>query len=203
MTSVRLTIKIRQDVINDLVTHRFRGEIDALNKKKRAFADLLYMDIYPTEMKTKMESLEDGWLPTIDCLAVQFGGATGYQHIHFDGREGLGKALLYASPAKDDERDRPILARHRRGCVRRYDTSHFLSQEHAKLAGLSEDIGQRVNQAYRSAQAALNSVFTVNSLIKHWPEVEPFTKSHSMEGANLPALATQHLNEMFQLVSAA
>ena len=68
--SIRLTNKMRQDIIQDLLTHRFREEIDALIEKQRAFADLLYMDIYPVTMRTEMESLDEGWLSITNYLTV-------------------------------------------------------------------------------------------------------------------------------------
>lgn len=203
MASIRLTASIRESICMDLLIHRFREEVEDFIKRQEAFASRVYEDVYPRKVRDQMEALPEGWLPTGLCIGVQFGGGTGYTRLQFDGRGNIsGKVYVLVSSHKGPE-SRRFQSRNRSGCCKRYEPDHPLTKKYETLHAEAEDLVDRVNAAQRSASTALGSVTTIAALVNHWPEIEPFTRAHSLAGVNLPALATQHLNEMFQLETAA
>lgn len=198
MASTKLTNWIREQIVADLMAHRFTKACDKLVKDRAALAVKVYRDFYSRSLLAKIEALPEGWLPTGSDITAQFSGRV--DSLAFSGAV---YGLVSKYRTKTDAAFRPFLSKDVGRVVAVYDASHPLAIIHAELAGRQKELTEQIEAARRQAEVAVNSATTINRLIELWPEVEPFARKHESAKVPLPALPTSELNALLDLPVAA
>jgi len=200
MTSTRLTNDIRESLTRDIMRHRFTADVDILLEVQAAFAKRVYDDLFNADMQTAMSALPDGWLPNANYIGVQFGysdGSNRFTQLHFNGH--LYGPLGQLQTKRDTEKTMRVPASKAHGCVKVYDPSHPLSKDFDRIRIRTKSLRETVDTAKRSVETALNAVTTIKRLVETWPEFAEFAKKYDTEKPQLPALPTEHLNQLLRL----
>lgn len=202
MTSTRLTTDIREKLTLDVLRHRFAADVDALIAMQVQFAEKVYNDLFDQTTIARMQALPEGWLPRSHDIGVQFGYVGGphrFTRLWFGGY--LRGRLDYIRTKSSDTSKvtKLVLDSKARGCAKVYDTSHKLAIEYERIRNRTNDLKGAVETAEKSIMTALNAVTTIKRLVETWPEIEPFTKKYETGPAQLPALPTDHLNQLLRL----
>jgi hypothetical protein len=200
MTSTRLTNDIRESLTRDIMRHRFTADVDDLLATQAAFAMRVYDDLFNADMRTAMSALPDGWLNDSDDIGVQFGyvgGSNVYTRLWFSGY--LTGSLGQLQTKRDTKKTMRVPASKAHGCVKVYDPSHPLSKDFDRIRIRTKSLRENVDTAKRSVETALNAVTTIKRLVETWPEVAEFAKKYDTEKPQLPALPTEHLNQLLRL----
>ena len=193
--SARLTTAIREAIADDLIKHRFEGEVKGLYALRASLADAVYRDLYTKAQREQMDGLPDGMLPAVSDLGVTFGAS--YGRVYFSGF-GYGD-LNNVVPLDRNSECRRVHYKHKGGTVKVYEAGHKLSLEHERLSGITSDLVNGIDAARRAAMAAMTSVGTVKRLIEVWPEVEPFAKRFDTDRPKLPMVQADQLNTILGL----
>jgi hypothetical protein len=194
MASTKLTNWIREQIVRDLIAHRFTKPIDKLVKDRAALALKVYRDLYPRSLLAKIEALPEGWLSTDDDIRAQFSGRV--DSLPFNG-SAYGDIGKYRT--KTDTQFKPFLSKDMGRIVAVYEADHPLAILHAELVNRQKVICGQISAAEQQAKAALDSASTVGGIIALWPEIEPFARKHESAKAPLPALPTADLNRLLDL----
>lgn len=193
----RLTNDIREAITIDILKHRYAVDVDKLREQRAVFAVKVYDDIFPTKTQEHMESLPDGWLPRRSDIGVQFGFGHNFTRLQFNGS--FGNGIFVRLSTKTDDVFKRILASKEHGCAKNYDPTHPLAQAYDRLNYNLNDLASQVDIAKKSIEAALSKVSSIGRLIETWPEVAQFANKHETGKPQLPALPTDHLNELLRL----
>lgn len=199
--SFPLTTALRESIHAALLRHRFAEEIEASRAAWAAFADAVYRDIYDATTRRRMEALPKGWLPESEDIRVQFGDASRYDELYFDGRRhSRHEAFMkYRDNAKISRR---ITSVHRNGCAKTYDFGHTLCAAYEDLRGREKGLQDQIGTAATQASALLRNATTTKKLIDEWPEVAPLVEAvlpTSQRIRTLPAVPIADLNAAFRL----
>lgn len=194
----RLTNDIRQALTTDILKHRFTADVDKLLSDQAEFARRVYEDIFDQSTRDRMNGLPEGWLSTRSSIAVQMGA---YTNLHFDGyiRSGDVSRLKTRPKERVNPTELRMPANKCGGCAKQYDPSTLLYRQHEKLEHREKELIGDVDTAKRSIIVALNAVSTVKRLIETWPEIDQFAKKYNTDKPNLPAVPTNHLNDLLRL----
>lgn len=198
MASTKLTNWIREQIVADLMAHRFTKACDKLVKDRAALAVKVYRDFYPRALLAKIEALPEGWLVSDNDIHASFSGRV--DGLPFNGGV-YGAVGKYRTST--EAVSRPFLSKDYGRVVAVYDAAHPLAVLHAELSARQNEIVTQIDAAKRQAVAAVNSATTINRLIELWPEVEPFARKHESAKVPLPALPTSELNALLDLPVAA
>lgn len=197
--STRLTNDLREVIADAVLRHRFTEQVDALIADRATLADAIYNDLYRKSDREKMEALPKGWLSEEPNIGVQFGSSgCRYENIEFGGQF-YGKLGALRTKHEDERVYRRVPDKHRSGCAKVYEDAHKLSVRHQELEDRLSAMKADFDAAHRQTMAALASVNTIKSLIKAWPEVEPFAAKFEDAPRHLPSVPTAKLNEMLGL----
>ena len=207
MATARLTKSIREALLKKLIRRAFQDRAQEMVDRCSAFAVKVYEDAMGPHLKS-IRSIPDGWLPSDDDVKVQIAGDV--TRLCFNGSMGSGGLDMSMREAGAEEAtvpgsvkgsfNRPNLpypAKFRGQCVKVYDATDPIAQEHMELTRDLEDFQAEVRAAKRAAKVAMESVTTVKKLIEVWPEVEEFAKDYLVNGerkAILPAIPRAELN---------
>jgi hypothetical protein len=194
MASTKLTNWMREQIVRDLLSHRFTKPIDKLVKDRAALAMKVYRDLYPRSLLAKIEALPEGWLCTENDIKAQFSGRVDSMDFN-----GSAYGIIGKYRTSTDAVFKPFLSKDKGRVVAVYDASHPLAVAHAELADRMKEICSQLDTAKRQAEAALNSASTIGGIIALWPEIEPFARKHESAKAPLPALPTAALNALLDL----
>lgn len=195
MSTIRLTTYMRDEICTRLMAHQFGEDVEILVRAQAGFAVAVYDEVYTEVEHRLMEQLKTGWLPEVVSIGVQFG--VDHVHLEFNGMTGVvgGLRQVISSPPERVFLRVPRSAVY--NCVKSYNVHHPLSTEHQKLARRFADIKEAMKRARKMTLVALAVPTTVSSLLKSWPEVEPFLRV--MQKSTLPAIARTELNEALGL----
>lgn len=196
---VRLTKQDRELVADEILRHRFGESVGASVLAFRDFAVRVYEDFFSESVRGQIYALPEGWLQEQSYFTVVFGGS--YTHMEFDGygaERSEFKTLVPHTLRTTIQRRFPNLFI---GLpLRTYEADAPLSLEYGRLKNARIDLIFSVRDAKTAIRAALNSAPTVRSLLKDWPEVEPFVrKVAGKESTPVPAIPAKKLNDMLKL----
>jgi len=197
----RLTNDIRERLTRDILRHRFADDADKLRADQAAFAIKVYDDLYDRHTQSRMADLPAGWLRQTARIGARFGyDGYSYTYVYFDGY--LKSEVERVSTPRD--RDRPtttmlVQDRHSDGCAKVYDPSHQLSKEFDRLKQRESQLEADITMAKKSIETALSKVSSISRLVETWPEVAQFANKYDSGKPQLPALPTDHLNELLRL----
>lgn len=198
---MRLTNTKRELIVERLLRHRHTETVQELRLESRQFAHRVYNDVYPEKTLQRMEALPEGWLPVKEYMCVQFGGAEGFVRLLFNG-DSLGKhtrARYILKIEHADDEHRRVLNHHSGCCAKIYSVDHELTKAFNELERKAERLNGLINDDAAAAHTILARCTTVNRVLTLWPEAEPFLKDMLKESLSLPAVATEELNQRFNL----
>lgn len=150
----RLTNHIRGNILSRLVAYRFDARATELQEKEYTFSEKVYEHMLQAEKidRELLYSLPDQWVPSIGTLEAR---------IRHDWRQ-LNLRNARRVPQFIKERSYQV------------HLMDELADEHFRLSGARDDYVRERSEASQMARIALESVSSVETLIKVWPEVEPF-----------------------------
>lgn len=171
MTSIRLTKTIKEKILEELIKYNFQERYDQLDKEFYCFSQRIYQDVYRNKIED-FYALKEGWLPESNSIRVTFSGR--HDYVYFDGS-------MYSKPHqirinRDEYLNKKMRIPYKdvNNTVKQYEANDKLTQEYDKLTNKAKDLYGEFETVKHKTSAALDSVTTVNSLIKMWPEVKPF-----------------------------
>lgn len=173
MPSTRLTDAHRRQIINAAMRHRFGDREKWFAARSESLFQQLRLAKFGKAAITQMDALPEGWLP---------------RHTRFDLRvnnEGTSiastsSARMPAESGYSIEMDK-LPAR-----LRERVTRHVVTR--AAFKADQKSLNQQLS-------AALHTFGTLESLLKKWPELAPFTKGIEPAAANLPAKPFTEINK--------
>lgn len=202
MTTTRLTTDIRDSLTLDILRHRFAADVDALIAVQVEFAEKVYNDLFDQTTIARMQSLPDGWLPRVHDIGAQFdyvGGANCYTRLWFSGYLTGILGRIAIKPVKTDLTKKLVTDSKASGCAKVYDPSHKLAIEFDRIRHRTKELKDAAETAERSIMIALNAVSTIKRLVETWPEIDQFARKYETGPAQMPALPTDHLNQLLRL----
>lgn len=177
MATVRLTNDMRSSIKSKAMKHRF-GESDAeILQEEYNLAIKLYDIVYDKDVMKIIRQVPEGWLVQRSNFVFNAGG--------------------YRVDLKT-EKSQPV--------KNEYWVTHNivgldLIEEVKKFSERREDYKDVKKSSESKLDAILNSVTTVGSLEKIWPEGKPFYKNLNVEykSCGVPAIKIEELNSTFNL----
>ncbi|MFH1806866.1 MAG: Nmad5 family putative nucleotide modification protein [Pseudomonadota bacterium] len=179
---MRLTNKLRDQILKDLINHKFAAEDAQLFAVENQIGDDIYADFYGPAIIKKMDDMPDGALPRADMARVNIAGFN-----------------LNISMSKL----RPIFHTDKRGhevfnAGRTYPRDHEIAKRWTALENRRSVLSADKRDAKAQAGAVLYSAGTVKRLLEIWPEVKPFIPAEPPQ-AQLPVIITADLNKALGL----
>lgn len=199
MSSVRLSVSIKEQIERRLIHYRFSEEAQQLVSDYADLAHEVYEDLYPEITRKKMEALPKGWLPSTDGVGVQFGDSgSRYTTLSFSGK--CYGEISYAGGRGETERggSRRVPYSDKSGCSKRYEMTDPMSERYDELESRYKALEERIRAGRKAARAAMDQVTTLNRLIEVWPEIAPFTEGFGKKNT-LPAISRPDLNGLLGL----
>jgi hypothetical protein len=199
MTSIRLSVGMKEQIERRLIHYRFSEEAQQLVAEYAQLASDVYDDVYPNTTQKKMKELPKGWLPTTASISVQFGEAgLSYANLAFAGIC-YGEISYAGGQGKVEcETCRLVPYNERNGCVKQYPYTHPLSKRYDELETRYKALEERIRAGRKAARAAMDQVTTLARLIEVWPEIAPFTEGFERRNT-LPAISRPDLNGLLGL----
>lgn len=176
---MKLTRELREKILKKLLDHRFKNEQDALNKETQAMSAKIYASKYTPELLGLMAQLPKNSFKKLGSFKVRVGDR--WEYFRLD----TSVEILYSDS---------------QACFDLVPDS-AVGKELYNLVGRKNKLHARRSEAYNQVWEVLNSVTTINRLIKVWPETEPFVKEYLFDSPTLPAVPVQQLNELLELSS--
>ncbi len=197
MTSIRLTVGMKEQIERRLVHYRFEEEAQQIVADYSQLAADVYDDLYDQLTQRKMGTLPDGWLPSSSQLKVQFGGD--YTQLDFGGKCYGDIAYANGRPGAERGMTRLFPSCDKDKTLRVYEATHPLAMRYDALENRYHELEGCVRAAKKVARAAMDSVTTLARLEEVWPEVAPFTEGFKEQPSNLPTISRADLNEVLGL----
>lgn len=193
----RLTNDMRADIVSALMTHKFDDEVSVLCDERAGIALAVYEHHYAGTLE-RMDKLPKGWLQTEGVVRFR---AAGYNHqYNFSGRIfGRPQTLSSFISNKRENVEKRQQAQWVGRTLQTYEATHDIAVRVEKHEAAAAALAERVTQARAQATATLDRFTTVEKLIDAWPEIKPFIPAGKAPPPAVPALPTQHLNQMFDL----
>lgn len=152
---MRLTDSKRETIVKRLLNHKFGEAEAALNERQKEFANKVYRDCYPEDLRKAMAVLPQGFLRETSHIAVQFGGD--YERLNLPQPE-------------------PQACKFSGSCTKVYDANHPLCAEYRIIAQHEAGLAEQRMDLQAEARAVLDNCSTVNRLLTVWPELGPFCR---------------------------
>lgn len=186
---MRLTKRIREEITNAVLKHRF-DEVDTALKKQRSELALdCYRARYTAEQLRQIKDMPEGWLPKANYIAVQFEGLRkAYTHLCFNGSISWARTESIYMPMPHKDVDNPMLL----------GAKHKLTKRYNALEDKQELRDSQYVEVTQSVHTLLTSVQTVKKLVETWPEVEPFIPYVAPKAA-VPMVDIKRINEQLGL----
>lgn len=197
-----LNKNLRAQIVNALLKHTFKAQIDELVQKRAALALDVYRDIFTPAERRTMSELPKGWLPKSVSISVKH--ASDFTTHHFNGCIRQIKAdhenITNLQGSISNVEMLITHALYCNSCAKVYEPDHSLSVRNEKLQAELMKLCEEINNAKSVAVGIVGRFGSVATLIKSWPEIEPFVPVIRSAGAvNLPALVPADLNGIFKL----
>ena len=201
---MRINKQIVDRLVHAILDDRFAEEEAVFFDNRAALADKVYEDVFSEKDRELMESLPEGWLPTSASLFVSFGGQR--TELKFNGAPIPEDHLVHGSGrfVRRDTVSRrvPSNKSHRSfsSTVKLYPHESKLGEEWAEMAASQREFHERVKKADGMIRSVIGGCRTSATMIKAWPEVEPYlTALGTREPVLLPSVRVEELNEMLLL----
>lgn len=192
LKSIRLTNQVRDKILDDLLAKAFDPKEEKLQKRRFDLSSKVYNDVYTKKQRDKMQEMPEGWLPKVNSLSVQFGGAGGdvCKRQFPEGEE-----VLVPYKDKGSWAGTNIL--------KVYDHSHKLTIEHDNLTDDIEEFKSQKRTTEAEARTVIYSANTTKALKEAWPQiakiVEKYEPSEGSQNNTSIIPVTNSLNQKLGL----
>lgn len=203
----RLTNDYRRQLLVAITRRTYQPKFEKLLREGKELADRVYDSIYTVKDRELMASLPAGWLPECDCVALNM--SNGELHCIYWNGSLFGPYAWKAVDRMPYPFDRPNDVERRiaykhiwgRGRAQLKENVEETEKDLIGFNGKLEDLRNEYFNAWRRAEAILNSISTVGKLLKIWPEIAEFVPEewYCQRNANLPSLPIAQLNEILDL----
>lgn len=217
MASTRLTVAIKETLVNQLAAHAFTDRSNKHFQAELDFCQEVYEHIMTTRkvrmgkkevtVFTATALLPTGWGSKNDCFHVEFAG----ENAKLDKYDGFEEGWrgndafegLETMPTREQRKwdFPPNWGGH--GTIMTFDAHSDFSKRYTVLKDAREDLVKEIASARISARATMDSVTSVQKLIVLWPEVEAFACKFLTEktaaAVLLPVVARDKLNDALGL----
>lgn len=168
---MRLTNTLRNEIVENLIHHSFNDKIKELEKVKSTLADEFYNEFY-SKLEREIFIKHPTLFSKSDRLYCYI---SGYLH-KFEFSKGeyrlVGENWKFRINVSAES-----------------NMGEYIKSE--------SELHQKITQVRREAHVILQSVTTVNALIKKWPEVKPFIPSDQITSQNTALVVPiNHINEL-------
>lgn len=172
MSSVRISAAIRDEIIANVMAHKFVVEsatvtekeerIEALEKSRNQHG---YEMVYSERARKRLEEAPEGWYPTATSVQVMVED-DGVVRVHF------GRNRLVPFDHKDNNYNKVV-------AIVPGEHPYFVAQRavdeaRQDLADFREELNRQRRSTTARVLAVINSVTTTGKLLDVWPEVAPF-----------------------------
>ena len=181
MKSVRLTLDMRQKILNRLLEHAFGVRLKELREDDESFGLAVYEDVYDVLTRRRMKAFPEGFFKLQCHIQVSFGGQQ-YRVCW----KGL----------------RPTAAAHEYDRAKSYVAGDPLSQRRDELEKRRSRLREEQDRSRSQIKSVLASCSTIRQLVEIWPEASSFVEDFVASGpAAVTALALpiKSLNEQLGL----
>lgn len=182
MKKTVLTVAMRQKIADAVAAHRFNNAIDDAISDRSTAALSIYYRVYSEGIRQMMSDLPEGWLIERNHFYAELGGE------HTQVRLGLPMRFLAKNSATD------VLIQ-----LTGTDNS---AQHYQAASNRIKAAREERTLAITEVKAVLRKFNTVEALLQHWPEIEPFVPAPAPQ-AQLPAVPIPDLNAKLGLPVAA
>lgn len=220
MASTRLTVAIKEKLVEQLASHAFAARSQDLFDRELIFAQEVYDAVMDTgnvryekgadkSLRKAIEALPFHWRKFSQCFRVEFAGQQSnihrYDGVEVDYQENSGLVdLTKASSMGNNRKDwqfPPKWSSHT--TLKQFGASDPISEKFTALHDEKKDLLEEISRARRTARVTMDSCSTVQELIVLWPEVEAFASKfltqQSAASALLPTIAREQLNDALGL----
>jgi hypothetical protein len=203
MKTFRLTAAIRDEIIEDMISHRYLEECHEHIMHMKCFAEAVYEDIYSEKTRAEFEALPKGWLPESTMIKVIFGNS--HAELNFNGLFETRYSNQEFSFLKDFDTKvyQPISKRlpdkDKGSWIKRYEANSSMAIEYDQLINDRKTIIAEMKDSKTKLGGVLNSFSSSGPLVESWPEIAPFLKKFIKEPAPLPAIPVESFNATFKL----
>lgn len=184
--TLRITESMREAITRRLLQHRFDKEKKSLKRRAHELAMKVHRLRYDVATRKQMDSLPEGWLPTLIKVEVKIGGSWKRLHYVESVRIPFADQGAYVDLSKVKNADAlmPALKEH-------FEAESALAREELDLK--------------RKTEGALASFGSINRLVSAWPEIKPFVDQLGYDGEkkSLPAVIPADLTASLGLQTAA
>lgn len=187
----RLNIQSRQQIVRELIDHRFGKEAKAIQEARAEITDRLYQR-WRKDQRIDPLTLPRGWLPDSPIIYASISGVVcGHR---FDGRD----PKEYYSDS--DTKPVPYTIKGRTVPMLIVDATDPLAIDHAALEVQASRHKEERTRAEAATHSAVQKFYTVENLLKEWPEIESIITIPDKRPATLlPVLRTEELNALLGL----
>lgn len=173
--STRITQEIRNALVTHLLNHRFAKERKKVKDLENTFALHVYHSGYSAKVRKQMDELPEGWLPVAGQLRFTLGN-TGY-----------------AARLSDVVR---IQACDTHSSIAKFKADSPTAEKWKQFTQERQALQNSERETRDQARTTIDQFTTTASLVKAWPEVEPFLAKIGVSNKtkNLPARVPAELN---------
>lgn len=194
---MRLTNAIREDILNNALSFKFKKEDrqasrNSISKREVELTREIY-DLIMGDHKKKFEEFEfQDALQYDNYFSIRVSLSNGYQayiqdHTSYCDPENKKKYYSYYQKLMANDRHSP------------YKLKGDLEERVRKFIDDKENYDKEYNEASAKLKAFLNSFTTIGQLQKQWVEGEPFYRKWLIEPKRsiLPAVVVSEINQVF------
>jgi hypothetical protein len=186
--SRRLTIRMREEILDALLDHKFGGDgsKERFEKELGALGNKVYEQFMTPELMELFHKCPIKWFDESSYIDVKFGTMS---------------ARLRWPDEKGEWKQKPVPYQFRYGWNDNvmFPSNHELTKEYEEIEARRNAYNEERTTAVAEGNAALNRVTTVRKLIESWPEVEQFIpEGYKEENISiLPVIRIDKLNQQF------
>ena len=225
MAQQRLTVAIKEQLVDQLILHAFKDRCNKLVDAECLLAQELYDDYLDTRrlkvdggrgasssLRKIIASLPAGWAEMDDDFKVEIGGTM----TRFDRYDGMPVGYqdnihslvgVKQVPGREKQKWKFTPNHSSNYAINVYDVNHEVTHRATVLQNERVDLTAEISAMRHSARATLDSVTTIQKLIMIWPEVEsfaaPFLQEKTAAAVILPVASRERLNNALGLLPSA
>lgn len=195
----RLTNPMREVIQRGMIKHAFAGRVEAHRLACEALATEVYEHLLEEPDRRRIDALPSGWVPSANMVTVQLGDSSRDTfQVSFNGTQGSWYgAFSRATETRPAEVERRVTYRMSKNTS--LVAEGPLAERVREASRVEQQLKADIEAAERTVLKTLESFTTVPSLVKGWPEAEPFAKRYVPVERTLPVIPREQLNGLLDL----
>lgn len=175
MASTRLSFSTRSSIRIAALNHGFKDAEQRVRNEEGKLFEAVRASVLGKRACEQIDAMPEGWLPLVNGLCVE--AEDGNRYLNLTASHPLPLPANVKTYIKAESL--PVRLRNR-------VWAHFRNRA---------DLKKDREYLDKDLRIALNSFSTLESLLKRWPEMAPFTRGISPAAENLPALPREQINK--------